>query len=48
MEVRNDVRGVLKSEKTINEETFAIIRNDFALIYMEAKKVDLNEDHIWY
>ena len=42
------MRTVLKSEKTINEETFAIIRNDFALNYMEANKVDLNEDHIWF
>ena len=42
------MQALLNSEKTINEETFAIIRNDFALNYMEANKVDLNEDHIWY
>ena len=42
------MRGVLKSEKTINEGTFLIIRNDFALNHMEANKVDLNEDHTWF
>ena len=47
IDVKDDVRAVLKSEKTINEETFGIIRNDFALSYMEANKVDLNEDQIW-
>ena len=41
------MREVLKSDKTINEETFRIIRNDFALNYLDANRVDLNEDHIW-